>query len=212
MILTEWQNTIKPLSDIVFNASETVIGDAWVPFTIGVSIQFVHVKERYIECQLGSHSQWVHCAINQETDQRRRGNEAVNRRRIVENLRRVGIINQSQSPSDYFLSLPKYKFVISPEGNGLDCHRHYEAWMAGCIPIIERNPLIEAKYRGLPVLYTTDYSELTPEYLNNAYENMKNTSYDFSSLLFSNLSPVYQTQIRANGNYWGTRLVNYKWY
>ena len=39
--------------------------------------------------------------------------------------------------------LSKYKFIISPEGNGIDCHRHYEAILCGCIPIIEYNKDIE---------------------------------------------------------------------
>lgn len=40
---------------------------------------------------------------------------------------------------NYFNSLSTYKFVISPEG--IDCHRHYEALLARCVPIIEHNSL-----------------------------------------------------------------------
>ena len=33
----------------------------------------------------------------------------------------------SYNSNDYFNNIGKYKFVASPTGNGLDCHRHYEA-------------------------------------------------------------------------------------
>jgi hypothetical protein len=95
--------------------------------------------------------------------------------------------------------------VISPEGNGIDCHRHYEALLAGCIPIVEHNPLTEEKYRGCPVLYTHDYSEITPEYLDTKYEEMKNNVYDFSVLYLSYYPAELQSEIKRCGNYWMIR-------
>ena len=112
----------------------------------------------------------------------------------------------------YFETLPNYKFVISPEGNGIDCHRHYEALMAGCIPIIEENELIKEKYKGCPILYTKDYSEITKEYLEEKYKIMIDTEYDFSCLLLSSYSEDIQKQIKENGNYWANRLTGKKWY
>lgn len=44
-----------------------------------------------------------------------------------------------------------YKFVISPHGNGLDCHRTYEAMCLGCIPVVRSSSLDEL-YRGMPVI------------------------------------------------------------
>jgi hypothetical protein len=108
--------------------------------------------------------------------------------------------------------LPKYKFIISPEGNGIDCHRHYEALMAGCIPIIEDNELIREKYKGCPILYTKDYSEITKEYLESKYEEMKNKYYDFSRLFLNYYDDKTQIEIKNNGNYWGNRLTGKTWY
>ena len=100
-----------------------------------------------------------------------------------------------------------YKFVVSPEGNGIDCHRHYEALLAGCIPIMERNALIEEKYRGCPILYTDDYSEITPTYLNAKYDEMKTQAYDFSRLFLEFYPPETQTEIKRCGNYWMKQLT-----
>ena len=114
--------------------------------------------------------------------------------------------------STYFSALPSYKFVISPEGNGIDCHRHYEALIAGCIPVVEHNPLIEKKYEGCPILYTKDYSEITPAYLEQVYESMLQTEYTFGRLDINNYHPNLQDQIRQYGNYWMQRITGKTWY
>ena len=152
------------------------------------------------------------CAINTGTDQRRRGNQPINRKKIVENLQTKSIPNVSLHGLEYFKSLPKYKFVISPEGNGIDCHRHYEALMAGCIPIVEDSSLIRCKYGDVPFLFTTDYSEITPEYLATKYEEMIDKVYDFSKLIITSWSPEEQMLIRYRGNFWCMKLANNNWY
>ena len=104
------------------------------------------------------------------------------------------------------------KFVISPEGNGIDCHRHYEALIAGCIPIMESNPLIIKKYHGCPILYTSDYSEITEEYLLKKYDEMIDKVYDFSCLFLSHYPTDVQNYIRNCGNFWCNKLSNTHWY
>ncbi len=55
----------------------------------------------------------------------------------------------------------KYKFVLSPRGNGLDCHRTWELFLLGCIPIIKSSSLdIMWKTHGLPVVIISDWAEL----------------------------------------------------
>ena len=72
--------------------------------------------------------------------------------------------------------------------------------------------MIEEKYKGCPILYTNDYSEITPEYLSKVYEQMLDTHYDFSSLFMSSYREDQQRQIRHCGNFWMTRLTHSKWY
>jgi hypothetical protein len=62
----------------------------------------------------------------------------------------------------------KYKFVLSPPGNGIDCHRTYEAIALGCIPIVKSSPL-DPLYEGLPVIIVQDWSEVTRELLEKEY-------------------------------------------
>ena len=99
---------------------ETTGGDGWVPFSIGVSIQFVYVLQWLRQTQVGDHGRLAFCGFARDTDRRRRGNDPVNRVNIEATLARVGIINLPPLPAaHYFLQMPRYKFVMSPEGNGI---------------------------------------------------------------------------------------------
>lgn len=101
----------------------------------------------------------------------------------------------------YFNSLKKYKFIVSPEGNGIDCHRHYEALLSGCIPICEYNPRTEEKYKNIPILYTKDYGDITEEYLSKKYLEMLDKKYDFTKLFLSYYDEKQQRQINFNCEY-----------
>lgn len=60
------------------------------------------------------------------------------------------------------------KFVISPMGNGKDCHRTFEALVLGSVPIVKRHPKIDsylAAYDKLPVLIVDSWKDVTPELL-----------------------------------------------
>jgi hypothetical protein len=214
MKLLEWQNIEKPLNDLIIQAS-TVLeeeGDGWRHFPIGMSYQFVEFSQLGNNLKIGNHANLVLCAFSPFTDRNRRINNNVNRKKILNNLSDNNIDNIILNPRQYFESLPSYKFVISPEGNGIDCHRHYEALIAGCIPIIEKNPLTEEKYKNMPVLWTIDYSEITHEYLNIKYQEFLDKSYDFSKLFLSGFGLDTQKEIKRCGNYWCKRLLNKQWY
>ena len=200
--LKEWQNLCKNPAELIIQASSIDGNDRWQSFPIGMQYSYIYNQP----IKLGDHSNLVLCAFNNTTDQYRR--PLYNRRVIETNLLKNNITNIALNSSDYFASLPTYKFVISPEGNGINCHRHYEALIAGCIPIIENNLHIQQKYAGLPILYTDDYTEITNDYLNTQYEIMLNTTYDFSRLFISFYSQDEQTLLKKCGNYWMKKLTN----
>jgi len=200
--LKEWQNQIKSIPDLIIQASSINGNDNWCDWPIGMQWQYVLNYKKGNELQIGSHENIVLCAINNNTDQRRRGKTLINRKCIIEILSKNGILNTLLTHDKYFSKLPTYKFVISPEGNGIDCHRHYEALIAGCIPILEKNPLTETKYKDCPILWTVDYSEITPDYLEKKYSEMINNVYDFSSLFLSTYNLETQNKIKISQNYW----------
>ena len=210
--LKEWQSLRKSSDELIVQASSMDGSDGWQPFPIGMSHSFYHVSKDLDICQLGSHDKPITCSIVCTTDQARRWNSHINRYKILETLATNGIQNIMYNERDYYISLPQYKFVISPEGNGIDCHRHYEALMAGCIPIMEYNEEISQKYKGCPILFTKDYSEITIDYLNQYYESVINEVFDFSCLFLSTYSEDLRNRIKEQGNHWMVYTGKGKWY
>ena len=197
--LREWQKLPKNKNDLIVNASTKGGLDLEEKFPIGVSIKHSRAFP------LGNHENLALCSLL-ITDEK--NNRKTSRKQVVELMENIGIPNQTLPPSIYYQELPKYKFMISPAGNGTDCHRHYEALMAGCIPIVEHHPLIYRNYGNCPILYTRDYTEITLEYLEQKYTEMIDRKFDFSKLFFSSYSPELQETIRQNSLYWKTAIIN----
>ena len=213
MTLRAWQQTNKDPKNFIVQASKHDGSDGWLTFPIGMGWQFAanYKEEKTRSWQIGSHQNSVLCAILAVSDSRRRPT-GLNRQMIIYKLAEAGIKNIKLSGAQYFNDLPSYKFVISPEGNGIDCHRHYEALMAGCIPIIEDNPLVREKYRGCPILFTKDYSEINEQYLEQRYKEMIDQPFDFSRLFLSSYGLMDQVGIKNNGNYWVRKFCYKNWY
>lgn len=202
MTLAEWQRTIKPVKHLLLQSSPDDHSDRWVSFPIGTAYGYMDWINDLETVQLGAHTELVACNFALVTDRRRRGSQPVNRATIATTLGKNGFKLSYTKPEEYFTSLPNYKFVCSPEGNGIDCHRHYEALLAGCIPIVEDCSGIREKYRGCPVLYTKDYSEITATYLETVYESMREQTYDFSRMFIESYSSQEVALIKRFGNYW----------
>lgn len=62
--------------------------------------------------------------------------------------------------SDYLVDVANSKYVLSPPGNGMDCHRTWEAALLGAIPIVESS-LLDPLYKGLPVVVVQHWGEIT---------------------------------------------------
>ena len=62
----------------------------------------------------------------------------------------------------YLKTLSTYKYSISPKGNGIDCHRTWEALYLNCIPIVESNSINEL-YEDLPVIIIEDWNNITED-------------------------------------------------
>lgn len=74
-----------------------------------------------------------------------------------------------------------YHFIISPHGQGLDCHRTWEALMLGCIPIVQTSS-IDNLFHDLPVLILQRWSDLNENLLRETLEKFSNTQFNFEKL------------------------------
>tara|TARA_Y100000389_G_C17442184_1_gene509286 strand:+ start:336 stop:2036 length:1701 start_codon:yes stop_codon:yes gene_type:complete len=78
----------------------------------------------------------------------------------------------------------KYAFVVSPHGNGYDCHRTWEALALGCIPIMKKSN-ISNLFDKLPVLIINDWSDITKELLDETIVKFKDEQFHFEKLKLS---------------------------
>lgn len=108
---------------------------------------------------------------------------------------RVDAINQVPKDLVYYeptkikrlntwVSQSKYAFVISPHGNGLDCHRTWEALGLGCIPIVKTSPL-DPLFEDLPVLIVKSWSDVTQDLLNQTVQEYSSKQFNMEKLKLS---------------------------
>lgn len=92
----------------------------------------------------------------------------------------------------------KYKFILSPEGAGIDCHRTWEALIIGCIPIVKKS-LLNELYEDLPIIIVNDWDELNVDFLNKKYneiiENKKNNKYNYNKLYLNYWTNLFEEKI-----------------
>ena len=74
-----------------------------------------------------------------------------------------------------------YLFIISPRGNGLDCHRTWEILLHGSIPIVKSSSLDDMYTRNqLPVVILKNWDELNVKNLNTKLEKWKQTYINYT--------------------------------
>ncbi len=74
--------------------------------------------------------------------------------------------------TDYLRKIQQHKFILSPKGNGLECHRTWEALKMKRIPILKREGQLEKLYADMPVLFIDEWSDLKDMNLHSIYSSV----------------------------------------
>jgi len=109
--------------------------------------------------------------------------ERLNIFNIVKTKNFVSVETQKLNFKDYLLTLKTYKYIISPPGNSIDCHRIWEAIYLGVIPIIKKHLAMEYFY-DLPILIVNNFDEITTDLLVNNYSTIKQKSHEKAYLQY----------------------------
>lgn len=81
----------------------------------------------------------------------------------------------------YIDSIYNHKFVVCPEGHGIDSHRIWECLYIGTIPIVENNVSAELLYSYFPCeILFKDWGGLTEDLLNNEFNAINKIKSYFS--------------------------------
>lgn len=83
----------------------------------------------------------------------------------------------------YLTDFALAKFILSPRGNGLDCHRTWEALYMGAVPIVKTSPL-DPMFKDLPVLIVKDWKEINEEMLKETWDAWECPCQEHEKLFF----------------------------
>lgn len=116
----------------------------------------------------------------------------INTRSIVDNVTSNNGINMSSkcSQEQYLENISKSVFVISPPGNGIDCHRIWECLYLKTIPVVQYHPALE-QFKHLPILFVDHWDNVTINVLESR---------------LSMLSAFNKKIDELNFNYWKTLI------
>lgn len=84
----------------------------------------------------------------------------------------------------FYFDLAEHKFVISPRGNGVDCHRTWEALYLRTIPIVESSIHMN-EFSDLPIFFVNSWDELCYNNLEKFYNKVQNELYNLDKLKIS---------------------------
>ena len=112
------------------------------------------------------------------------GNERSIMYNIIKNNKNINFLSNGLPIKEIINTYRNYKFVLSPEGNGLDCHRTWELFLLGSIIITKTSSLDNLWINHkLPVVILNDWNELN-ESLDEKLKNWYNiyeplTNYEY---------------------------------
>lgn len=71
----------------------------------------------------------------------------------------------------FYKHLSNSKYVLSPQGEGIDCHRIYESIYFDSIPILKKgNKIMDKFYKKLPIIMVDDLNLITEDFLTINYK------------------------------------------
>jgi hypothetical protein len=85
----------------------------------------------------------------------------------------------------YLSSMISHDFVLSPEGNGPDTHRTWEALYLGTSPVLKKHILHKEWKYDLPIVWVEDWSEVTETFLLEKKKEMESRHYHWNTLQIS---------------------------
>ncbi|CAF3036451.1 unnamed protein product, partial [Rotaria sp. Silwood2] len=93
----------------------------------------------------------------------------------------------------------EYSFWLSPRGNGIDCHRTWEALYLDAIPIVW-NSSLNILYEHLPVVIIQNYTEITETFL-------REKLHEISMKKYYQMNQTYQFE-KLRNSYWRQLILS----
>lgn len=94
------------------------------------------------------------------------------------------IIKENISKEEYLKDLLTYKYVLCPNGNGVDCYRTWECIYTGAIPIVKYNNVTKQFINDLPIAYTDDLKFESYEDVEISFRRQRNKGHLLATLSY----------------------------
>jgi len=78
------------------------------------------------------------------------------------------------SYDSYIQDIKNHLFIASPRGNGIDCHRTWEALYCGSIPLVDKHFMYDT-YKNLPIIQVEDWNSINADILKPYVEKYRNS-------------------------------------
>lgn len=89
--------------------------------------------------------------------------------------------------------MSRHAFVLSPQGNGIDCHRTWEALCLGCIPIVKTSGL-DSLFDELPVWIVSEWSDVTEENMRQKINEFRFRGFNYGKLTTDYWKALYRSK------------------
>ena len=66
---------------------------------------------------------------------------------------------------DFLDEIRDHKFMVCPQGHGMDCHRNWESLYMRRVPVMREHPYFRRLMKGFPVLFVKEWEDITEELL-----------------------------------------------
>lgn len=115
------------------------------------------------------------------------------RQPVIDQFQGKDFVTQAENRSycDYLTDMAESKFVLAPRGNGLDCHRTYEALLMGAYPIVQHSSL-DSLFVDLPVVLIDSWDEITEAFLLEKEREFENKSYNLEKLTIAYWETIFK--------------------
>lgn len=98
----------------------------------------------------------------------------------------------------FLREIQDHKFMICPQGHGIDCHRNWESLYLRRVPVMKDHPYFRRLMEGFPVLFVKDWSEITPKLLEqNDHLYQEAQTMDLSKL---DLNKIFKDILEKHAN------------
>jgi len=162
----------------IYTQNMDVVHDDVIPLPIGVANSCwkwgnLDIFDEVLNTDIDTKSNFIYANFTKTG-----GVRDENRLECYENIESQNIpFVENLEYRDYLNKLKTYKYCVSPQGNGIDCHRMWEALYLKVVPICIRSKLISHFSTLFPIYIVDRWEDLDVKVLEKSYSKFNWDNY-----------------------------------